>query len=284
MSNPAVPPRSLAEALRARDDASLAALLCARPDLITPVPTDLTQLATRVSVNFETPCGATLAPIAPEKNWTTTKANFERVRTQVVREREARAHGRPPDPLHPNGVAGMTMQFVVGATPDSDRTIMDRVTSLYAGGGIHHAHFSAFRPIRDTPMEGAPAPGRCRCPGAVDVQVNGVKRIDSRSPVIGRQKSAQGFSTIQSRMRMPGRRSDGPKRRWNGGTLNMTHPPGRTRAAHVARVSASCSTCSSTSKAQTRSNTAPGSRAETSPLTTCPPEGSTRVRATALAS
>ncbi|MDL5202275.1 helicase-associated domain-containing protein [Streptomyces sp. ALI-76-A] len=42
-----VAPRSLAEALRARDDGSLAALLRARPDLITPVPTDLTQLATR---------------------------------------------------------------------------------------------------------------------------------------------------------------------------------------------------------------------------------------------
>ncbi|MFJ3663837.1 helicase-associated domain-containing protein [Streptomyces sp. NPDC090119] len=40
-------PRSLAEALRARDDASLAALLRDRPDLIAPVPTDLTQLATR---------------------------------------------------------------------------------------------------------------------------------------------------------------------------------------------------------------------------------------------
>ncbi|MFJ9347184.1 helicase-associated domain-containing protein [Streptomyces sp. NPDC101237] len=47
MSNPATPPRSLAEALRARDDASLAVLLRARPDLITPVPTDVTQLATR---------------------------------------------------------------------------------------------------------------------------------------------------------------------------------------------------------------------------------------------
>ncbi|MDF2271103.1 helicase C-terminal domain-containing protein [Streptomyces coacervatus] len=45
MSTPA--PRSLAEALRLRDDASLAELLRARPDLITPVPTDLTQLATR---------------------------------------------------------------------------------------------------------------------------------------------------------------------------------------------------------------------------------------------
>ncbi|MDX2602982.1 helicase C-terminal domain-containing protein [Streptomyces caniscabiei] len=40
-------PRSLAEALRGRDDRSLAVLLRARPDLITPVPTDLTQLATR---------------------------------------------------------------------------------------------------------------------------------------------------------------------------------------------------------------------------------------------
>ncbi|MFE3633875.1 helicase-associated domain-containing protein [Streptomyces sp. NPDC059168] len=44
-ANPA--PRSLAESLRMRDDASLAALLRSRPDLITPVPTDLTQLATR---------------------------------------------------------------------------------------------------------------------------------------------------------------------------------------------------------------------------------------------
>ncbi|MFI6401692.1 helicase-associated domain-containing protein [Streptomyces sp. NPDC050548] len=47
MSTPATPPRSLAEALRTRDDVSLAALLRTRPDLITPVPTDLTQLATR---------------------------------------------------------------------------------------------------------------------------------------------------------------------------------------------------------------------------------------------
>ncbi|MFB7784128.1 helicase-associated domain-containing protein [Streptomyces vinaceus] len=40
-------PRSLAEALRARDDASLATLLHARPDLLGPVPGDITQLATR---------------------------------------------------------------------------------------------------------------------------------------------------------------------------------------------------------------------------------------------
>ncbi|THA62971.1 DNA-binding protein [Streptomyces sp. A0642] len=41
------PPRTLAEALRARDDESLAGLLRARPDLLSPVPGDITQLATR---------------------------------------------------------------------------------------------------------------------------------------------------------------------------------------------------------------------------------------------
>lgn len=42
-------PRTLAEDLRARDDDALAVLLRARPDLLAPVPTDLTQLATRAA-------------------------------------------------------------------------------------------------------------------------------------------------------------------------------------------------------------------------------------------
>jgi hypothetical protein len=41
------PPRTLAEALRTQSDESLAALLRARPDLLSPVPNDLSQLATR---------------------------------------------------------------------------------------------------------------------------------------------------------------------------------------------------------------------------------------------
>ena len=49
------------------------------------------------------------------------------------------------------------MQFVVGASPDTDKSMLDTVTQLRVGGGVHHPHFSAFRPISDTPMEGAPA-------------------------------------------------------------------------------------------------------------------------------
>ena len=117
----------------------------------------ITALATRVSVNLEAACGDTLERIAPEKQLANTLVTLERARRVVVENRAEERAGRPRDGRRPGGVAGMTMQFVVGATPDSDRTIMNRVTSLYAGGGIHHAHFSAFRPIRDTPMEGAPA-------------------------------------------------------------------------------------------------------------------------------
>lgn len=113
----------------------------------------LTQLATRVSINLEAPCGAHLTAIAPEKKLATSLDNLERVRELVLLTRAEQAVGRPSDPLRPGGAAGMTMQFVVGATPDTDQTILGTVRSLYRRRGIHHAHFSAFRPIRDTPME-----------------------------------------------------------------------------------------------------------------------------------
>jgi hypothetical protein len=48
MSAP-VAPRSLADELRSRDDAELVVLLRSRPDLTSPVPTDIGQLATRAT-------------------------------------------------------------------------------------------------------------------------------------------------------------------------------------------------------------------------------------------
>jgi predicted DNA-binding helix-hairpin-helix protein len=113
----------------------------------------LTALASRVSLNFEAPCGKSLAQIAPDKSFSTTLHDFERVRSLVVMERQALAQGKPRDPLLPGGASGMTMQFVVGATPDTDRTLLDTISRLKAGGGVHHPQFSAFRPISDTPME-----------------------------------------------------------------------------------------------------------------------------------
>lgn len=113
----------------------------------------ITALATRVSINLEAACGESLTRIAPDKNLTTTLRTLEEARSLVNHTRAELGDGRPPNALRPGGSAGMTMQLVVGATPDSDRTIIGKVAELYAGGGIHHSQFSAFRPIRDTPME-----------------------------------------------------------------------------------------------------------------------------------
>jgi len=113
----------------------------------------ITALATRVSINLEAPCGSTLKEIAPEKDLSRTLVSLERSRAQVTQNQHEERAGRPRDPLAPGGVAGMTMQFVVGATRDTDRGILETVSGLYRGGGIHHSHFSAFRPIRNTPLE-----------------------------------------------------------------------------------------------------------------------------------
>ncbi|HEX5962733.1 MAG TPA: hypothetical protein VFY42_03325, partial [Gemmatimonadales bacterium] len=102
-------------------------------------------------------CGKSLAQIAPDKSFSTTLHDFERVRSLVVLGRAEQAHGKPRDPLHPGGASGMTMQFVVGATPDTDSSLINMVSSLKAGGGVQHPQFSAFRPISDTPMEGVRA-------------------------------------------------------------------------------------------------------------------------------
>jgi predicted DNA-binding helix-hairpin-helix protein len=113
----------------------------------------LTALATRVSINLEAPCGDTLEAIAPEKNYETSLVTLARARAFVVHEQQREADGWTRNPLRPGGASGMTTQFVVGATADSDRVLVNRVSEIYAGGAVHHVHFSAFRPIRDTPLE-----------------------------------------------------------------------------------------------------------------------------------
>jgi predicted DNA-binding helix-hairpin-helix protein len=113
----------------------------------------VTALANRVSLNLETPCGASLTQIAPEKDLSLSFQNLEKVRSLVAEERAERRYGRPVNPLRPQGASGITTQFVVGATPDADKTILNTVSRLHKGGEVHHVHFSAFRPIIDTPME-----------------------------------------------------------------------------------------------------------------------------------
>jgi len=101
------------------------------------------QIANRVSVNLEAPNFERLNRIAPRK-----------ARDEVLNPmRWAAEFARRDRRWAP---AGQTTQFVVGAADESDREILTTVSHLYERLNLHRAYFSAFQPIRDTPLEGHP--------------------------------------------------------------------------------------------------------------------------------
>ena len=125
-----------------------------------------------------------MSEIAPEKNYADDVHDAQRARSLVVHEQQLEADGWRRNPLRPGGAVGMTTQFVVGATRDTDRTIVERVSELYAGGGVHHVHFSAFRPIRDTPLENARRrAGAARAPAVSDRLSPALLRLQTRDLV-----------------------------------------------------------------------------------------------------
>lgn len=101
--------------------------------------------ADRVSVNLEAPNQKRLSAIAPRKN----------LREGAVKRLEwasliAGKTGRLP--------AGITTQFVVGASGETDGEILKASDWLYRKLGLRRAYYSAFRPVAGTPLEYAPPP------------------------------------------------------------------------------------------------------------------------------
>jgi len=108
------------------------------------------RLANRLSVNLEGPGDVYVRRLAKEKDFSgDLLPKLERAGRLL---REARR-----DPQRSLPAAGVTTQFVVGASGEGDREILSLVARLEGDRLLHHAHFSAFQPVAGTPMEGAPA-------------------------------------------------------------------------------------------------------------------------------
>jgi predicted DNA-binding helix-hairpin-helix protein len=101
------------------------------------------QLAQRVSVNLEAPNAERLSAIAPRKSFFEELAEPMRIAKRLVDASGGR--------LAP---AGQTTQFVVGAAGEPDREILDTTARLYGELGLKRAYFSAFQPVRGTPLDG----------------------------------------------------------------------------------------------------------------------------------
>jgi predicted DNA-binding helix-hairpin-helix protein len=106
-------------------------------------------LADRLSINLEAPNPRRLAEIAPRKTFFAELVRPLQLVHAIRSELPAREgwNGRWPS---------TTTQFVVGGAGETDVEILSTTAYLTAQLRLQRAYFSAFRPIRDTPLENQP--------------------------------------------------------------------------------------------------------------------------------
>ena len=99
------------------------------------------KLASRVSLNMEAPTTEHLARLSAKKNL---------YRDIVERMRWIKQLMATEERLVPSG---QTTQFVVGAAGETDRDILRTTGALYREMELRRVYFSAFRPVRGSPLE-----------------------------------------------------------------------------------------------------------------------------------
>ena len=117
------------------------------------------ELADRVSVNLEAPTSGTLAALAPQKRMEALVGPL-RTAAEIIRRGDplrspARA-GTRPAPTIGHARIGMSTQFVVGPAGESDRELLSAAQMLYREIRLARAYYSAFTPVRGTPLADEP--------------------------------------------------------------------------------------------------------------------------------
>ncbi len=99
--------------------------------------------ADRLSANIELPTQRDLVQLAPEK-----KADvIEQTMTQIhVRKQEADSDRRHFVHAPAFAPAGQSTQMVIGATPATDREIIERASGLYANYKLRRVYYTGFSP------------------------------------------------------------------------------------------------------------------------------------------
>jgi predicted DNA-binding helix-hairpin-helix protein len=110
----------------------------------------LMQLADRVSINLEAPNTERLAKLAPNKTFI---EELFRPLKWVEEIRQSQPSYKGWNGRWPSTVT----QFVAGGSDESDLELLATTDWLMKNVRLKRAYFSAFNPIRDTPMENKPA-------------------------------------------------------------------------------------------------------------------------------
>ncbi|MDR1603276.1 MAG: putative DNA modification/repair radical SAM protein [Gracilibacteraceae bacterium] len=106
-------------------------------------------LADRVSINLELPSARSLALLAPQKQMPALLAPVRQIYEESAANQAERRRFRSAPKFVP---AGQSTQFIVGATPDSDLTLLSASETLYRRFALKRVYFSAYVPLNDNPL------------------------------------------------------------------------------------------------------------------------------------
>ena len=102
----------------------------------------------RLSVNIELPSAAGLKLLAPQKTKQNILMPMREIFSGIAERRENRKKSRKAPAFVP---AGQTTQLIIGATPDSDRTILRLSEALYKTVQLKRVYYSAYVPTVTDP-------------------------------------------------------------------------------------------------------------------------------------
>lgn len=105
-------------------------------------------LADRMSVNIELPTRESLKILAPQKKVEKLLLPMKQIDNCIVENKEVRSKFKSSPKFVPGGQA---TQMIIGATPDSDYTILQASQSLYNRYNMKRVYFSAYVPVASSP-------------------------------------------------------------------------------------------------------------------------------------
>lgn len=100
--------------------------------------------ADRLSVNIEIASEQNLKLLAPEKNHISVYQPMQYIQQGVLQSKEERAKYRSAPRFSPSG---QSTQMIVGATDDTDKTILHTSSALYTRPTMKRVYYSGFIPV-----------------------------------------------------------------------------------------------------------------------------------------
>jgi len=111
--------------------------------------TRLGYLADRMSVNIELPSRESLERLAPDKSKAAILRPMGLLTERIAENRRDMVVYNHAPRFAP---AGQSTQMIVGATPETDYTIMNLSAALYKKYGLKRVFYSAYIPVSDNPL------------------------------------------------------------------------------------------------------------------------------------